>query len=125
MTSGEVTKSLEPIVELTLVGKEREYKEWAVIDTGFNGFISLPASLLETLRWEHVGYERYEIATGETVRQRIYIGGVRFMEQEQQVVAVASGAKDALIGTRLLDANNCILQMNFPKRSLWIEREEV
>ena len=124
MVSGEVTNSLEPITELIFIGKDRDQKERSVVDTGFNGFISLSIRLLETLGWKHIGYERYEIATGETVRQRVYIGRVRFMDREQEVTAVASGAKDALIGTRLLDVNQCILHVNFPKRSLWIKQNE-
>lgn len=56
------------------------------------------------------------------MRQRIYLGRIRFRGLEQEVVAVASHAKDVLIGTRLLDVNRCIIDMDFPNRRLQMER---
>jgi predicted aspartyl protease len=122
MLSGEVTDSLEPVVKCVLLGEGGERYEGTVIDTGFNGYISIPFNLLQLLGWEHIGYEEYEIATGDIVRERVYFGRLRFMDTEHEVIAVASHARDVLIGTRLLNASNSILEINFPMRTVQIVR---
>jgi clan AA aspartic protease len=123
MITGKITLSLEPVVECILVAKKEEFSRAALIDTGFNGFLSAPNDLLVSLGWRFLGYEKYEIATGEVVRQRIYFGFIKFMGLKQEVIAVASHAKDVLIGTRLLNADRCVLNINFPHRSIVIKEK--
>ena len=123
MTVGEINKSLEPVIECFLFSKKREHKKFAVVDTGFNGFLSAPNKLLMSLGWVHLGYEKYEIATGEIVQQKIYFGKIRFMGVEQNVVGVASQAKDVLLGTSLLNMNRCVIQIDFPQKIVRIQRK--
>ncbi len=90
----------------------------AVIDTGFNGSLSLPEPLIRRLGWRWIGHESYEIATGDVVREKVFAGRIRWMRRIREVDAVASHAKDILIGTRLLEG--CLLAIDFRKNHLKI-----
>lgn len=122
MLVGKITPSLEPVIECSLLSKRKQLSKLVVIDTGFNGYISVPEKELISLGWIFLGYEKYEIATGEIVRQRIYKGQIKFIGVVQNVVAVSSQAEDILIGTRLLHVNKCVLNLNFLDNSICIKR---
>ncbi len=52
MIKGKVTESLESVISLTLVvfnGKKHSIE--AIIDTGFDGALSLPSSTIAALGW--------------------------------------------------------------------------
>ena len=100
MLRGRVNPRGEPIVLLSLISSaNRSVSHPAVIDTGFNGSLSLPEPLIQRLGWRWIGYESYEIATGDVVREKVFVGRVRWMQLIQEVDVVASHAKDLLIGS--------------------------
>lgn len=110
MLRGRVNLRGEPIVRISLISStNRLGSHPAVIDTGFNGTLSLPETVIQRLGWRWVGYESYEIATGDVVREKVFVGRVQWMRRIQEVDVVASHAKDILIGTRLLDRNRLIV----------------
>ena len=112
--SGRVNSHDEPEIPLTLILGGRAVQQRAIIDTGFNGYLSVPLSL--TKGWYFFGHEEYEIATGETVDQRVYLGKILWDGRLQDVYAVTSRARDILIGTKLLRRNR--LSIDFPKRKV-------
>ena len=118
MIKGHVNPYGEPLVEISLILKEGQKKMDAVVDTGFNGMISVPHSWISKSDWIFVGYEEYEIATGETVRQKVFIGDINFDGRPMKAYVLASSAKDILIGTKLLGDN--ILEIDFPRKSVEI-----
>jgi clan AA aspartic protease len=119
MLTGIVNSRGEPVVRITLFSiTNRIQSHLAVIDTGFNGTLSLPESLIQRLGWRCIGHESYEIATGDVVRERVFEGRVRWMRQIQDVDVVASHAKDVLIGTRLFEGRRLII--DFRKRHVRI-----
>ena len=81
----------------------------AVIDTGFNGTLSLPEPLIRRLGWHWIGHESYEIATGDVVREKVFVGRIQWLGQVREVDVVASHARDILIGTRLLEGRRLII----------------
>lgn len=107
---GRVSPSGEPTIPviLYLVGSPLQKK--AIIDTGFNGSLSIPEKLAKKGKWHFFGFEEYELATGDIVRQKIYIGQMRLDKNPFTVYAVTSHSADVLIGTRLLR-----------NRELWIQ----
>src|SRR6266704_6406860 len=112
MPKGIVNSRSEPVVRISLLSStNRSQSHSAVVDTGFNGTLSLPESLIQRLGWRWIGHESYEIATGDVVREKVFVGRVRWMRQIQEVDVVASHAKDILIGTRLLEG--CRLVIDF------------
>lgn len=116
MLRGHVTPAGEPMVRIVLLMGRRRVRKMAVVDTGFNGYISVPAAAAKG--WDFFGYEQYEIATGDIVEQRVFLGRIEWNQQVQAVYAVTSNASDILIGTKLLQQNT--LSINFPKRHVVI-----
>lgn len=118
MLRGIVNQDDEPIVNITLIFKNRRHKLPAVIDTGFNGYLSVPQHIANKSKWYFAGFEEYEIATGELVTQRVYLGDVIFDKFRQTTYIVTSNSKDILIGTKLL--RNKLLRINFKSKYLTI-----
>lgn len=111
MLEGRVTRHGEPVVAIHLILRTRPRAFPAVIDTGFNGYLSVPRRVLSQSRWRAIGTEKFEIATGEIVEQEIFLGRIVFDGQESPAYVVATRAQDILIGTRLL--KHKILSINF------------
>ena len=102
MLEGRVNRHGEPIVAIQLVLHIRPSTFSAVIDTGFNGYLSVPKQLLRHSRWQAIGTEKFEIATGAIVEQEIFLGEIVFDGQRSPAYVVATQAQDILIGTKLL-----------------------
>ena len=111
MLHGRVNRHGEPIVAIQLVLRTRPSTFSAAIDTGFNGYLSVPKRLLSQSRWQAIGTEKFEIATGAIVEQEIFLGEIVFDEQRSPAYVVATQAQDILIGTKLL--KNMFLSINF------------
>jgi clan AA aspartic protease len=111
MLKGRVNRHGEPIVAIQLLLRTRPSAFPAVIDTGFNGYLSVPARLLSHSRWQAIGTEKFEIATGAIVEQGIFLGEIVFDGQRSPVYVVATQAQDILIGTKLLKRK--VLSINF------------
>lgn len=119
MIRGFVNENDEPLVPITLILKKKPVRFQAVLDTGFNGYLSVPQSIAQGSGWYFSGYEEYEIATGDRVSERVYLGEVIFDHQKMTTHVVTSHAKDILIGTRLLSGKK--LHIDFKKDALWIK----
>ena len=102
MLHGRVTPQGEPVVPIQLVLRHHPREFPAVIDTGFNGYLSVPKRVLTRSTWRAIGTEKFEIATGAIVEQEIYLGEVIFDGRRTPVYTVATEAEDILIGTKLL-----------------------
>ena len=111
MLDGRVNRHGEPIVAIQLLLRTRPSTFSAVIDTGFNGYLSIPRRLLRHSRWQAIGTEKFEIATGAIVEQEIFLGAIIFDGQRSPAYVVATQAQDILIGTKLL--KNKSLSINF------------
>ena len=48
MIQGSVNEQDEPLVPITLIVKKRSKHLQAVLDTGFNGYLSVPQSVADT-----------------------------------------------------------------------------
>ncbi|MDP3723498.1 MAG: hypothetical protein Q8R91_08390 [Candidatus Omnitrophota bacterium] len=88
------------------------------MDTGFNGYLSVPTPLLVRGGWQAIGTEKFEIATGEIVEQEIYLGEAVFNGKRGPVYTVATHADDILVGTKLLRGK--VLTVNFQTRRVMI-----
>lgn len=111
MLKGIVSRDLEPIVEIQLIFPDKMLRQFAVIDTGFNGALSVPSELIASSGWEFVGYEKYEIADGAIIKAEVYLGEVLFDGRKRRVGILSSDSKDILIGTRLIQDK--VLTVNF------------
>jgi len=105
---------VEAQVAIQLILRRRPATFPAVIDTGFNGYLSIPRRLLKASRWQAIGTEKFEIATGAIVEQDIWLGQIIFAGYRGPVYTVATEAHDILIGTKLL--RNRVLTIDFRTR---------
>lgn len=109
MIRGRVNAEEEPEVPLVLnLGKKR-VRTMGVVDTGFNGYISVPKRILQQSNWTFLGFEQYEIATGQVIRESVFFGKIHFDGEPHEVFCVASDSRDVLLGTRLLRGKKLLI----------------
>ena len=102
MITGHVTIYREAVISLSVKGPEGQSREIdAVIDTGFNGFLTLPASLIQELGlvWRRRG--RAMLADGSDSLFDIYEATVTWDDRPRRI-AVDEVNSDPLIGMSLL-----------------------
>jgi clan AA aspartic protease len=109
---GRVNENDEPVVSIDLILRTKPSRYDAIIDTGFNGYLSVPHSLVRKSSWYFAGVEEYELATGERVEQQVYLGHVVFDRRPLQVYVVTSNSKDILIGTKLLRSKRLMIDFD-------------
>ncbi len=107
MLTGRITSRDDALLPIEIVGSRRMFHQVGVVDTGFNGALSLPHTLLRRAGWELFGRETFELANGKRISQKIYLGEVIFDGTRRRVLAASSGGGDILIGTRLLAGRRC------------------
>jgi len=100
--TGFVNELEEPIIELALVLGDQSKNLPAVIDTGFNGYLSVSTEYVKNSDWLFIGYEEYELASGEVVRAKTFLGDIIFDNKQMTIFILLSQSKDILVGTRLL-----------------------
>ena len=106
MIEGAVNANLEAVVTLPLQdssGQTREVE--AVVDTGFNGYLTLPPMLMEDLDLPVVGDSEATLADGSQAAFDVYGVTVLWDGQPMYVETGAVGG-DPLVGMALLDRHN-------------------
>ena len=111
MIRGIVNSYLEPTIRLQLKGNKGQIQEVeAVIDTGFNGFITLPPTLIETLQLTQIGSGRTILGNGTQDLYLIYEATVLW--DQRWLIVEADGANtDVLIGMGLLSGYNLYVEV--------------
>lgn len=111
MITGTVNSDREATIRLPVRGPdEREQEIEAVIDTGFNGFITLPPAVIATLGLAYLGRGRAVLANGIEELFDIYEATVMWDGQARAVEAEAAET-DALIGTSLFYGHDLRIHM--------------
>ena len=102
MITGAVTAALEATIPLRVRGAGRRTRlVQAVIDTGFDGSLTLPPAIVMALGLPRRGRERGVLADGSVALFHVYDATVVWDGRRRPVlVAVAGGAP--LVGTALL-----------------------
>lgn len=80
-----------------------------MLDTGFNGFLTLPSSDVAALALSFLNYFNAGLADGSRVRLEVYAARVVWDGAERDVELPAAG-KDPLLGTSLLDGHDVTIQ---------------
>ena len=106
MIEGVVNANLEAIVILPLQDPSGQMREVeAVVDTGFNGYLTLPPMLMEDLELPVVGDGEAVLADGSEAAFDVYGVTVLWDGQPMYVETGAVGV-DPLVGMALLDGHN-------------------
>ncbi|MDE2997624.1 MAG: clan AA aspartic protease [Gemmatimonadota bacterium] len=109
--AGIVTAYREAVISVTVRGLEKQAQEVeAVIDTGFDGWLTLPASLVANLRLPWRRRSRARLADGSEVLFDVYEATV-IWDGSPRRIAVDCVDSDPLIGMSLLDGYELTVQV--------------
>ena len=111
MIEGRVNAAYEPVVTLALQGQAGQTREIeAVIDTGYNGFLTLPPALVTELGLAYLDRGRAILADGSEVFFDIYDVSILWDGYPWRVeVSVADATP--LVGMRLLDGHDLRIEV--------------
>lgn len=99
---GLLSDRLEPLISLTIQGFQGQQTTIeAVVDTGFNDFLSIPRALVAELGLEPVGTLPVELADGSLQDTNYYPLTVHWMG-EQRFIMTQEGEGTPLVGMMLL-----------------------
>ena len=102
MISGSVTGDREIVIPLdVLAGDQSPVSIQAVVDTGFNGFLTLPIDVLHTSGAAAAGTRRAELGDGNLVEMDVYFVKVKWHDEVREVLALQAEATP-LVGMSLL-----------------------
>ena len=111
MIEGVVNAAYEPVISLTVQGPAGQSREIeAVVDTGYNGYLTLPPALASLLGLSFVTSNPALLADGSEVTFDVYSVTVLWDGHPQDVDAHMSDTTP-LVGMRMLDRHNLNIEV--------------
>ena len=111
MIEGVVNADYEAVVSFPLYGPAGQTREIeAVIDTGYNGFLTLPTATVAELQLPFLGPSRATLANGTVDTFNVYDATVLWDGQLRAIEADAMG-DIPLVGMLLLDGHDLNIQV--------------
>ena len=111
MIEGVVNAAYEPVITLAVQGQSGQSRDIeAVVDTGFNGFLTLPPTLASELGLPFVSIGRATLADGSEIAYDVYGATVLWDGQPLYVEADAADSTP-LAGMLLLDGHDLNIQV--------------
>ena len=108
-----------PKLKAIVSGSRGQAEIEALIDTGFDGEITLPSAIGVQLGLELAGVEEFELADGSIGEGFVFRGQVTLGNRSQRVNIMLTDSDEALIGTSLL--SNYQLTIDFVNRTIEIK----
>lgn len=106
MISGAVTANGEAIIRLEILGPDGGRREIeAILDTGFNGSLTLPTDIVSALSLPLVGDRRATLADGGEVLMDMHLARVLWHEGREYEVLVLRAEGGPLVGMELMYGN--------------------
>ena len=111
MITGVVTANREAVIQVHVRGADGHIESVdAVIDTGFNGFLTLPARRVASLTLTYAGSTRAVLGDGQEVPLDLFEATVLWDGREREV-AVLAVEGSALVGMALLSGYRVTLEV--------------
>jgi clan AA aspartic protease len=111
MIIGRVTAQREALVRLVVLDiAQQPHDVDAVIDTGFNGFLTLPRATVQTLQLPLAGNRRVMLGDGNTVVLDLYLATVLWDTQQREIL-VLQAEGGLLMGMAMLYGYRVILHV--------------
>jgi clan AA aspartic protease len=101
--TGHIDPLRRPMVSIWVEGPYGTERVETLIDTGFNGFLSLPRPIISRLGLKPYGPVLRLSADGTLSSGESFTASVRWVSGLKSVIALASPIETAMVGTRLLD----------------------
>lgn len=112
MISGVVTANGEAIIRLELLGPDGGRREIeAVMDTGFNGFLTLPNDVISALGLPLAGDRRATLADESEVSMDMHLAHIIWHEGREYDILVLRAEGGPLLGMELLHGNRVVLDV--------------
>ena len=110
MMVGKITAEQEAVIELEVIGVNRPENIAAIIDTGFDGELSLPSNFIKRLKLQRIGEMPVILGDGSTVDLDVYLAKVLWHGAAREVDVLRTDG-DALVGMALLKDNRLTLDI--------------
>lgn len=102
MMTGVVTPAREAVMRVLVRGaRGQEAQIDAVVDTGFNGFLTLPVQLITTLALSFAGTTQATLGDGSAVHMDVF-EAIVLWDNHERSVAVLAVEGSALVGMAML-----------------------
>lgn len=98
-------KTSHPRVKIIVGGRKQKRLIIALLDTGFDGHLSIPVNIAIQLGLELVNVERVQYADGRISSELVFAVHIDFNGQQQLVQATLTNSIEALAGTALFSKN--------------------
>lgn len=108
-----------PVVEITVSGIEKTVTFPALIDTGFDGYLSLPLSLALPLGLKLTYHTSITLADGSVKEELLFEAKVKLNGRWQEAPVFINRGSLALLGTKLLGKSKILL--DFPNQKIQIQ----
>ncbi len=110
MIVGKVNAKRDAVISITVQGQQnRQIEVEAVIDAGYNGFLILPAAMVQSLSLQYLARTQSMLANGKMEDFDVYAATILWDEQERLIEVDVTGA-ESLVGTALLDGYELRIQ---------------
>lgn len=110
MIIGKITENREAVIELEVIGPDWQDEIEVSIDTGFDGYLTLPLYLINRLGLRQAGYRQAILGDGKKVVFSLYRVRIIWHGQVREVpVLQADGGP--LIGMALLNGSRVIMNV--------------
>lgn len=111
-------QSSHPLVEITVSGLEKTATFPALIDTGFDGYLSLPLTIALPLGLKLAYHTSITLADGSIKEELLFEAKVKLGNKWQETPIFINRGSLALLGTRLLENSKVLL--DFPNHKIQI-----
>jgi clan AA aspartic protease len=102
MIAGTVSSEREILIDLEVLGAgQSAFSLQAVVDTGFNGYLTLDSNTLKAADALSAGTRRAELGDGQIVDLELFLIKVNWLGDEREVLAVKADATP-LVGMSML-----------------------
>ena len=104
--------AFQPVVTLPLLGPDGQSREIeAVVDTGFNGSLILPTSVIAELGLPYQGRVDATLADGSAVSFHVYNVTVLWDGVARYIIPAVASDNRPLLGMALLDGHDLSIQV--------------
>ena len=111
MITGFVTSNREAVIRIAVRGSGNQATQVeAVIDTGFNGFLTLPSQLVTNLALPFAGTTRATLGDGSEAHLDVFEATVLWDNQERNLVVFAAEG-EALVGMSMFSGCRVTLEV--------------
>lgn len=110
-----------PKIKLTVVGARKSSLLEAILDTGFDGYLSLPINIAVTLGIELIAIIPVEYADGRISQELVFSVKVELDGKVKIVHATLTAGAEALVGTALLAKYELLI--NFPQQKITLRKD--